>query len=96
MMRAGTDSGNPLGAIVAVIVAILILALVGIVPALADAAPARERVILCVKTGAEGRGMVRDIALGKSCRAHERPVKPNHATRAQPTAPRDLEASRGD
>ena len=42
-MRIRTEAYGALGAVLAVIVAVLILALVGIVPALADAAPQGDR-----------------------------------------------------
>ena len=42
-MRTRTEAHSALGAVLAVIVAVLVLALVGIVPALADAAPVRDR-----------------------------------------------------
>jgi hypothetical protein len=42
-MRTRMEACSALGAVLAVVVAVLVLALVGIVPALADAAPARDR-----------------------------------------------------
>jgi hypothetical protein len=42
-MRTRTEAYGALGAVLAVIVAVLVLALVGIVPALADAAPVGDR-----------------------------------------------------
>ncbi len=42
-MRTRTEAYSALGAVLAVVVAVLVLALVGIVPALADAAPVRDR-----------------------------------------------------
>jgi hypothetical protein len=42
-MRTRTEADNALGAVLAVIAAVIVLALIGLVPALADAALARDR-----------------------------------------------------